>query len=793
MFRNDIKSALRLMKKQKSYTLIGIFSLVAGMTCFILLMLYSRYELGYDSFHKNADRIYQIGQSLPNWSVNGSNRFAETSGVLGPTLAREFPEVEYAVRIYSTDSPLIYRENRVLGQGMFADADFFKMFTYPMTTGDPGTALKDPFTIVLSETLAAKLFGRDDPVGKTVLHQDGREYRVTAVMKDGPPNSVLRFDYLLSFVTMYSLRNDIDTSWSILNYGNFVRLKEGASAGDFEAKLAGIVEKYHPAGDKGRKYFLMPLRSIHLDTKICFPVSNPVDKKNLFFLMGIAVMVLVVAGVNYINLATARAAGRSKEVGVRKTFGAGRRQLIGQFLGESYLLTFCSVLASLALASLLLPAFNSLAGISLTGRVLTEGTTLIGVLGLAVVFGLFAGGYPALVLSSLRPAHAFRNASGSGEGGRRTIFRNALVVFQFFASIILLVGTFVIQKQLNYIRKADMGYEPKNVLALRLWDRESRTNIENIKRELLADPDIRAAAAANIAPIEAVENNNFKVESETGDLIELPQVANYFVDFDYFDLFGMKMAEGRAFSRSLQGEVRDEVILNEAAVRMAGLKSAVGKSLVWGNYRMRIIGVVKDIHFTSLKTKIGPLIFRYRPERAKMLFLKISGGNVRRTIASIETAIRKHAPNFVFDYAAMEDILNDLYKGEDRLADLLTGFCSIAIVLASIGLFGLFSFIIEKKRKEIGIRKILGASITTISQLLLRDMVVLIGVAGLASIPVAFIFSRKWLQGFYYHTELSAGVFVLAIAAVLAIALACVARLTLRAAKENPANSLKNL
>jgi putative ABC transport system permease protein len=793
MFKNYMKSTIRILSKQKSYAFISVFSLVVGMACFILLMLFSKYELGYDSFHKNSGRIYQVGQIVPDWNVAGFNRFSSTSGALAPALKQEFPEVEYAVRIKDTDAPLVYLQNSVLGQGLYADQDFFNMFSYPLTSGYSQTALKDPFSIVLSESLGGKLFGRDDPIGKVVVHQNGREYQVTGIMKDAPRNSHLRFDYLLSFVTMSSLRNDVETSWSILNYFSYVQLKDGVAAKDFEAKLKSVVDKYHEPRNKKRSYFLMPLRSLHLETGVYFSYSRPVDKKYIYLLMGIACLVLIIACVNYVNLATARATVRSKEVGIRKTFGADRRHLFRQFMGESYLLTLASLVLSLILARFLLPVFNRLTGVVLPGRVLTEGTTVMGILALGLVVGFLSGSYPSLVLSALQPANVFKNAFGSKQAGRRLVFRNVLVVFQFFVTIVLIVGALVIQKQLNYIKRSDIGYQRENILVLRLWDLESRAQHQIIKKDLLKNPNILAAAVSNVAPVRMTEANNFRVETESGEMVDLPQVTNYFIDFDYFDLFAMKIVEGRKFSPDFLGDIENEVVLNESAIRMAGLKNPIGKILVRGKQRMRIIGVVKDIHFMSFKSKIGPLMFLYRPANINLLFLKISGHNVKETIASVNATIRKQCPAFVYDYAYMDDIYNVLYESENRLAGLLTGFSIIAILLASVGLFGLISFIVERKKKEIGIRKILGASVFGISGLLLRDLFVLIGVAGLISLPVAYFFSQKWLQGFFYRTNLSAGVFILATVVVLLIALLCIARLTIRAAKENPAVSLKNI
>jgi putative ABC transport system permease protein len=792
MFRNYLASAIRILRKRKSHAAISVFSLVVGMTCFILLVLFARYELSYDAFHRNADRIYRVGQVVPDWSMGGTNRFSSTSGALALGLKTEFPEVELSARVMSTDAPLVYNRNGFKAQGLFADRDFLNMFSYPLAGGDARTALQDPFTVVLSETLAGSVFGREDPIGKVLVHQNGREYRVTGVMKDAPRNTHLGFDYLLSFATMYSIRNDIETTWSILNYGTYVQLKEGVSAGAFEPKLKTLVDKYHPERAKKRSYFLIPLRGMHFATDVFMSDSKSVDKKNIYLLLGIAALILIIACANYINLATARASARSKEVGVRKTFGADRKQLVRQFLGESVLLALASLALSLVLVWLLRPAFNHLTGVDFPAGVLTQGTTLLGVLGLGLLVGFLAGVYPALVMSSLQPATSLKPGTGPAPG-RRMAFRNGLVVFQFFATIVLIVTALVIHKQLNFIKQSDIGYRRDNVLALRLWDRDSRSRYEVIRQDLLKNPDILAVAGANVAPVRMTEANNFRVETESGEMTEIAQVTNYFVDFGYFDLFGMAVVDGRAFSPEILGDVKNEVLINETAARMAGLKNPVGKAVDGPNGRMRIIGVVKDIHFTSFKSKIGPLMFRYRPAGINMLFVRISNRDVSATIAAVGEAIRAHSPDFVYDYQFMEDLYGVLHQTESRLAGMLTGSSIVAILIAAVGLFGLVSCLIEKKKKEIGIRKVLGASLVSVSGLIVRDLFGLIGLACLASFPVAYSFAHKWLQGFFYRTSLGAGVFVLAAAIVLLIALACVARMTLRAAKENPAVSLKTL
>ena len=794
MFGNYLRSALRILRKQKSYAAISVFSLVVGMTSFILLMLFSRYELGYDAFHANADRVFLVGQVVPEWNVMGTNRNSSTSGPLGPTLELEFPQVERAVRAWPTEAPLGYGRKSILARGLFADRAFFEMFSFPMVLGNPVSTLAEPFSVVLTEDTAKRLFGLEDPIGRAVVHGGGREYRVSGIMKDPPPNSHLAFDYLLSFVTVGSLRDDLDTSWSILNYLNYVQLRKGVDPDAFEAGLQTVIRTHHPERDWTRSYFLMPLRDLHHETSVHIPYWRTVDRTFIQLLMAVAGLILAVACVNYVNLATARATARGREVGVRKTFGAGRRQLVAQFMGESGVLAGMSLLVSLGLVQALLPAFNTLTGVRLPAATLAEPSVWLWILGLGLAVAILSGAYPALVLSSMKPANVFRSAFGAHEGGRRLVLRNALVVFQFFATLMLVAGTLIIRKQLDYIQTADVGYDRKNVLALRLWEPDSRARYREIETELLRNPDVRAAAVSNVAPVRATEMNNFMMESESGEMVEVPQFTNYFVDPGYFDMFGLTFIAGRGFSPGADGDARNQAVINETAARMAGLKEPVGKRIARGDGEpLRIIGVVKDIHFTSFRSKVGPLMFLHRPERVSWLFVKTSGRRVRETIAFIESTIRRQVPAFTYDYAAMEDIYDRLYESEDRLGGVLTGFALVAILVASVGLFGLISFVIERKRKEIGIRKVLGARVSGIMGLITRDLFILIGVAGLLALPVAYLFGRRWLQGFYYRTGLGPGVFTAAVAVVLAIALLCVARITIRAARENPSVSLKNL
>jgi putative ABC transport system permease protein len=791
MLGNYFKTAVRTLIKQRNRTFISLFSLVVGLTGFILLMLYARYELGYDAFFAHSDRIHRLGQYLPDWRFGGSNDFGSTSGIVAPTLKQEFPEVEYAVRTKEVEAPLVFEDRSVVTKGLYADRDFLKVFTFPLKAGDTDTALGEPSTVVLTESLSRRLFGGRDPVGRIVTYENRRPLKVTGVLADIPGNTHLRFEYLVSFLTMYALRGDIDTSWSILNYNSYLQLKDRASYRDLEAKLPAIVEKYHDQRSKNRRYFLIPVQNIHFETRVSFLAEETVDRKSVYLLISIAFLILVISCINYVNLAVARAGVRNKEVGVRKAVGATRRQLVRQFLGESFLLTFLGIGMSLAATILLFPAFRNIAGNGIPLGVLAEPGNLAALGGLVLAVGLLAGGYPALYLAGLKPLNVLKGSFGPRASDGQQRLCGILTVFQFGVTIVLVVAAAAILRQLRFIESRDIGYSRDNVVTVRGWNNESRENPQAIKRELLKSPSILAAGVANVAPLRATEVNDVKIESESGEMADLPMVTNYFIDEDYLGVMGMTLASGRNFSPDLAADIDQQVIINETAARAAGLKDPVGKRLrKWGR-DMRIIGVVRDFHFTSFRASIEPLMFTYHPELSRMFLIKVAGPNIRAALDHIDATFRSFSRDFVFDYALMDDLYDQLYKSEGRLGKIVLAFSIMAMLIAGIGLYGLISFEVGRKTKEIGVRKILGASVRSVMGLILKRFFLLIAVAMLMALPLAYYVTHAWLKGFVYRIGLTAGLFAGPILLVLLTAVLGVTRLTLRAATANPALSLK--
>jgi putative ABC transport system permease protein len=591
---------------------------------------------------------------------------------------------------------------------------------------------------------------------------------------------------------MYSLRTDIDSAWGILNYYSYIQLKDKVSYRDFEKKLSSIVSKYHDQNSNDRSYFLIPIQNIHFETHVNSHLKDTIDKKNIYVLISIAFLILIISCINYVNLATARAGARNKEVGIRKTVGATQRQLTKQFLGESFILTFCSIVVSVAAACLLFPVFRMTAGSEISMNAFLSWSNAAWLLVVFLMVGFLAGAYPSIYLSALKPLNVLKNSFGLSRSSGRQRFRNILLIFQFSVTIVLLVAAVTIQKQLLFIKHKNIGYDRDNVVTVRIWNDVSRDNFQWIKRELLKNPQILAAAVANTAPLLFTEANNIQVEMDTGEMVEIPMVTTYFIDEDYVDLLNMKIAAGKNFSLDLAADIDNQVILNETAARMAGLKDPIGKRIIKWGQNMRIIGVVNDFHFTSFRTKIEPLMFQYRPERSKIFLVKIGGHDIRQTLEFIDSTFRGLSPNFAFDYALMDDLYGNLFKQERDLGQIILSFSILTMIIAVIGLYGLISFVVGKKTKEIGIRKILGASLFSVVGLILKQFFLPIGLAMTISLPIAYYFSQEWLEGFVYRIGLDAGLFAFSIAIILIVTALSIARQTIQAALANPAHTLKH-
>ncbi len=670
MLRNYLKIAFRNMKRQKGYTFINTSGLAVGLTCFLLLMIYVRYELSYENFHVNNRRIFRVAVHLPGWNYKGSMDFCLTTAQLAPTLEDTYAEVIAATRIKKDSGYLIYRDKKFREQGIYGDPQLFEVFTFPIVKGDPKTALAEPYSMVISQKLADKFFGDADPMGEVLRLDDGMDFRITGVAENVPPNSHIRFDYISSFVTLKAMGNRDIEKWGTIDYCTYVLLEDAGRSKELEAKFPAIVEQYHSYNSEEAKpyYFLQPLTSIHLHSHLNFEISDNSDIKIIYLMISIACLILAIACINYMNLATARASQRNKEIGIRKTIGAKRPQLIVQFLGESMTYSLIAVLFSVGLVILLLPVFGAFARIPVT---FADQFTLPDLLFLAAAYllvGFSSGVYPAFLLASFRPADVMKNTVWQGRSREPINLRNVLVVFQFCISVALILAAWVIQNQLHYIKYTDVGYDRDHVVVLRVWEDDLRGQFENIKLDLLKNPVVLDAAAHNQGPLNLGNVGPAQVEGDDGEMERLGQIYCCYVDYDFIDLYGIEMVEGRHFSPLFSTDREKAVIVNRTAVDTLGLAHPIGKKFSrWDIEDGRIVGVVRDFHFSSFRMEIEPMFFLLRPERANRFSIRIAPDEVGKTLAFIQETFRAYSPSFVFDYNFLDDTFNAMYQAELRL------------------------------------------------------------------------------------------------------------------------------
>jgi putative ABC transport system permease protein len=796
MIRNYIKIALRNIWRHSFFSSINIIGLTVGMTAFFLIFLYINFELSYDSFHLKANRIYRIVCDLKtpteNLTWNGP------SWAVAPHLKNEFPDIESSVRI-TTESLLLRRGNIKFQEdnSLFADSAFFHVFDFKLLEGDPQTALKEPLSIVLSETTAKKYFGNTDPVGQTLLLTDGSfNVTVKGVMKDIPENSQIKADLLVSMNTLTQklypkqLAN-IDNQWG--NYGNYsyLLLKPGVNAKALLAKIPAFLKRLN--GDEMKKMqmfptlFLEPLCDVYL-------FSTRDDSKrgniiNVYIFTIVAVFILLIACFNFVNLTTARSAERAKEVGIRKVVGAVKSQLARQFIGESVLLCMIAFILSVIFSALLLPQFNQLARKIISPSIFSHPLYLLLLFIVAVSIGIAAGLYPALILSSFQPVTVLKGRFATGIKG--IFLRRGLVMVQFTISIALIIATIVVYNQMSYMRSQDLGFNKEQKLII---DTHGDSAKIAFKQALTSLPNILSVAMARSVPGGANPSAYSQIENVKGDM----QIANldlYSVDYDYIPQYKMEILSGRAFSRNFGTDSSQALVVNESAMKMFGYNSPqqiVGKKFdQWGR-RGTIIGVVKDFHFRSLQEVIKPLSMRIEPTVCDLISLSVSQKNLAYTIAAIENKWKILIPSRPFSYYFLDESFDKQYSNEDRFGKLFLNFAILAIFISCLGLFGLASYSALQRTKEIGVRKVLGASTMNIVSLLSGDFIKLVILSFVIASPIAWWFMYQWLQGFAYRIGIGWWMFALAGITALIIALATVGLLAFKAAIANPVKSLRS-
>jgi len=781
MLLNYIKIALRVLIRQRGYSLINISGLAIGIASFILISMWIVNESSYDQFHEKKERIFRVNTMTDKYGLATTSSWR-----LGQALVEKYPDIVQYTRFWPWNRSLVKYEDKVFDeiQLSLADPSFFTIFSFPFIYGNPEYALKDKNSVVLTEEIAQIYFGDTNPIGKLLFVQlYEKVFKVTGVIRNIPTTSSIQFDIIARVDLMPQQRLD---SWEFTGY-TFVLLHETANPETVNKKIVSFYRD-HVIADSKYYPLLQPLSKIHL-----YERGTAGLIKQIYLFSTVAILILLIACINFMNLSTARASKRTIEVGVRKVLGAYRKQLIHQFIEESVLTAFISLFLGLLLIEIVLPHFNSIANTKLnlfSEEILKKILLLSAITFLA---GLFAGSYPALYLSSFNPIKVLK---GSGLiKGRGKMFRKVLIVFQFTISIALIICTMIIHEQLNFIKSKDLGLKRDLIITLRN-NLSLNNQYESYKNQLLEGARVENVTASASNPFDIGQwidvNWEGHIEQE-----EIPMQYTM-VDYDYFQTFAMNFIEGRPFSKEFSSDASEACIINQTAVNMMGLAFPIGAELYFNHpafeesfKKVKIIGVVDDFHYRPLHKKIGPFIFRmYKPWHA-YIYIKIKPGDLRASLKHIEHITKKFAPEYPFRYEFLNDRYDKIYSSEIRMGKVFNLFAILAILISCLGLFGLASYSIEQRTKEIGIRKVLGASIAVIVTMLSREFTKWIIVANLFAWPVAGYFMYKWLDNFAYRVSLSWWTFIAASALVLAIALFTISYQAYKSARSNPVEALR--
>jgi len=803
MFKNYLKVALRSLWKNKGFSAINIIGLAIGLAVCLLIVLYVVDELSYDKYNKNADRIYRIDADL--YFNNTQFVAAVSPEPMAATLLREYPQMEQMVRLNAQGDILVKKGNQNIQEhhAVFADSTFFKVFTVPMLKGNPATALTQPSSIVIDETTAKKYFNSTDVVGKTLYIDNSTNCKITGVIKDIPRQSHFHFSFIRPLMDSY--RGNAN-EWLSNNNQSYILVKPGVTQSVMQAHVNEVVHKYvykqleslFHASEKDLQqqgnyfhYQLMPLTDIHLHSNKSYELEANGDVTYVYIFSVIAVFILLIACVNFMNLSTARSSNRAKEVGVRKVAGSSRSHLVSQFLTESVLISFFALLLAIGFSALMLPLFNQLAGKEMHVSTLFSTWLFPVMLSLVLLVGCIAGSYPAFYLSSFQPIEVLKGKIA--KGFKSSWLRSSLVVFQFCISIILIIGTIVIYNQLDYIRSRKIGYNRDQVLVLHnTWSLDKQ--IKTFREELTKIPGVENATVTGNLPTATDFNQNGWFRDATLDAKRAVVLTEFRVDENYVPTLGMQMIQGRNFSRDFLTDSAG-ILLNESAVKLLGFKDPLNQMLYRPNDSNKadvyhVVGVVKDFNFSSMHDKVGPLVIRLADNWGSIA-MRVNTKNLSSVITQVQNKWNSFVPGQPFSYTFMDNDFNKIYQAEQRTGKLFITFAVFAIFIACLGLFGLVTYAAEQRTKEIGIRKVLGANISGIVTMLSKDFAKLVLIASLIAFPLAWWAMNKWLQSFAYRINISWWIFVVAAIAAIVIALITVSFQAIKAAVANPVKSLR--
>ena len=809
MLKNYLKIAWRNLLKNKTFSIINIAGLAIGLACFLLIALYVADELSYDRYNINADRIYRVNTDL---RFGGSDmKLAVCSDPMAATLKRDYPQVEDAARIYaSSGSKLIKKGTVFIEEQRVANADstLFNIFTLPAIEGDTQHALSEPNSVVITESMANKYFGSTHVTGKIIetSEQKNNLYKITAVIKDIPHNSHFNFDFLFS---MHNLNYDFG-HYLNHNFQTYVLLKKGTDYKAFDKNFVQVVEKYvlpqakqfmqissmeaFRKSGNNLEYHLMPVTDIHLKSGRFPELDVNGSMQYVYIFSAVALFILLIACINFMNLSTARSASRSKEVGIRKVLGTNKKSLVWQFLTESTMMVFIALTIALFIASLIMPFFNDVSSKSLTIATLFSYKTLPFLLLLPFVVGALAGSYPAFFLSSFQPIAVLKGKVNAGF--KKSSLRSGLVIFQFAISIVLIIGVTIIYNQLNYIQTKKLGFNKDQVLILNGTGALDK-NAEVFKNEVAKMNGIKSASFGGYLPVNGSSRSDDTYS--TGAVLNDKNafsMQSWSVDYDYINTLGMELSKGRNFSREFKTD-SSAVIINETAAKMLGYNNPIGKKIYTftndippQSIAYTVIGVVKDFHFESLRQTIGPLCMRMANNSWATVF-KVSTTDIKGLLKNIETKWKTMAPGMPFNYQFLDESFDNMYRAEQRIGKIALAFAILTILIACLGLFGLATYMAEQRTKEIGVRKVLGASVSNLISMLSKDFLKLVLVAALLAFPIAWYAMHKWLQDFAFKVNISWWVFILAGVISVSIAILAVSSQAIKAALNNPVKSLR--
>lgn len=796
MIRNFFKIAFRNIVRQKFYALINIFGLAIGLAICLLILLFVKDELSYDRHHEKADRIYR---TMMEWGHNEDRVKSPINPYrLAPALKVDFPELDPIVRISPTYGGLVqYDDLKYQEQQMyFADQELFELFDFKLLKGDPATVLAEPYAVVVSETIARKYFGEENAIGKVLNFNNQYDATVTGVFEDFTPNNHFVADIFISMETGESVFNQLVlNNWGEMSCYTYFALPEGSSAESFNDRFSAFIEKNVGEGrSEAMGISLQPLTDIHLHSNYRGEIQANSDIRYIYISSAIALFIILIACINYMNLATARSVKRSLEIGVRKTLGAAREALAGQFLAESVMVAVFALVLAFALASLAMPAFNAFVGKSLSTNPFVNPDIFLLFVLITLGVGLLAGSYPALYLSSFRAIRAFQEKASTGSSGR---LRKVLVVFQFAISIILILGTLVIYQQWNYLRTKDIGYNKENLVLVPI---PNLSQYESLKNQLKQNPDILDVAASNKRLTSPLSSNlGFKAEQFEVDQHTRPSIKIVTVDHDFMKALQIPIAAGRDFSRQFGADDSTAFILNQAAVDLIGWEEPVGKwfetsEFFNGGWRTRkgtVIGVIKGYNHESLYNEIKPTVYFISSSWLNWMSIRISGQNVSNTLADIKDKWVQFGSEELYTYSFADDRIAQLYLAEERFFKIFTLFTLLAIFIASLGILGLSAFTAEQRTKEIGVRKVFGATAGNIVVLLSKEFTKLVLIGLLIAAPLSYFLLENWLQDFTYRIEIGWWPFVIAGIVALLMAWLTAGFQSLRAALANPIKSLR--